>query len=324
MVDQLPSRVYIPGLEETNQNLMKLGYEVADPEVRDRVEDISMLIGADQYYKFITGHKYVNGVNLLSSKLGNILVGKLPKTGIKEDFTSNVLTVLDIAETYHSRARDEDLEKLWKLDSMGIKVENDETKEECLRGFEENISYQNGRYVARLPWRNNHSPLPTNLGLAKTRLRSLLNKLRKTPDSLEEYNRLVSDQLKHGFIEKIDPQEALPEGAKIHYLAHFGVRRESDTTPLRIVYDCSAGRTSLNDCLITGPSLMEDMGQILLRFRFGKFACSGDIEKAFLNISLHEKDRDSTRFLWPENPFDPNTGLSLRKWATNDEITQTL
>ena len=181
VVDQLPSRVYIPGLEETNQNLMKLGYEVADPEVRDRVEDISMLVGADQYYKFITGHKYVNGVNLLSSKLGNMLVGKLPKTGIKEDFTSNVLTVLDIAETYHSRARDEDLEKLWKLDSMGIKVENDETKEECLRGFEENISYQNGRYVARLPWRNNHSPLPTNLGLAKTRLRSLLNKLRKTP-----------------------------------------------------------------------------------------------------------------------------------------------
>ena len=47
---------------------------------------------------------------------------------------------------------------------------------------------------------------------------------------------------------------------KIHYLAHRGVENEaSSTTPLRIVFDCSAkanaSSPSLNDCLETGPKL---------------------------------------------------------------------
>jgi len=37
---------------------------------------------------------------------------------------------------------------------------------------------------------------------------------------------------------------------------------------------------------------------IILRFRAHRKALAGDIEKAFLNVSVAEEDRDVLRFLW--------------------------
>ena len=54
-------------------------------------------------------------------------------------------------------------------------------------------------------------------------------------------------------------------------------------------------------------------GQVLhflLRFRLHQFACASDIEKAFLMVQLRE-DRNYTRFLWFENPVDPNSNLII-------------
>ena len=71
---------------------------------------------------------------------------------------------------------------------------------------------------------------------------------------------------------------------------------------MRIVYDASAKISpktlSLNDCLHTGPNLMQELQTILLNFRTHKVAFTADIEKAFLQIELNIEDRDATRFLW--------------------------
>ena len=62
----------------------------------------------------------------------------------------------------------------------------------------------------------------------------------------------------------------------------------------------------MNDCLYSGPSLVPDMVQVLMRFRLKKYACVSDIEKAYLMLRLSEKDKDVTRFLWPKDINDPN------------------
>ena len=71
---------------------------------------------------------------------------------------------------------------------------------------------------------------------------------------------------------------------------------------MRIGYDASA-KTSpsalcLNNCLYTGPNLIQNLSSILIKFRKHKVAFVADIEKAFLQITLHQNDRDATRFLW--------------------------
>jgi len=54
--------------------------------------------------------------------------------------------------------------------------------------------------------------------------------------------------------------------------------------------------------LMIGPSLVNSLCSILLRFRVHKFALSTDIEKAFLHVKLGPKDQNFTRFLWLSNP----------------------
>ncbi|GFW64997.1 integrase catalytic domain-containing protein [Trichonephila clavipes] len=60
------------------------------------------------------------------------------------------------------------------------------------------------------------------------------------------------------------------------------------------------GSPSLNDCLSTEPNLIEIIPTILNRYRRNYIGVTSNIEKAFLQISIKEKDRDYLRFLWLE------------------------
>lgn len=54
----------------------------------------------------------------------------------------------------------------------------------------------------------------------------------------------------------------------------------------------------MNDVLYAGPNLNPSLSDILIRFRVHNVAIMSDIEKAFLQIELAEKERDALRFLW--------------------------
>ena len=112
---------------------------------------------------------------------------------------------------------------------------------------------------------------------------------------------------KRGFIEKV---EQTKPSNKVHYIPHHPIRKESTTTPVRIVFDCSfhssPNSPGLNDCLFSGPPFLNDMCAILLRFRTFTYGIVADIEKAFLHAGLDGSDRDFTRFLWLSDPANPD------------------
>ena len=73
------------------------------------------------------------------------------------------------------------------------------------------------------------------------------------------------------------------------YFPHRPVIRESaETTKVRIVYDASSkpakNSASLNDCLKTGLPLQNSLWDIV--------GLCGDIEKAFLQITIRECERN--------------------------------
>ncbi|WP_204107517.1 reverse transcriptase domain-containing protein [Streptococcus dysgalactiae] len=69
---------------------------------------------------------------------------------------------------------------------------------------------------------------------------------------------------------------------------------------VRVVFDGAAkfNGVSLNDRLHQGPNVVQNLVQVLLRFRIGRFALSGDIEEMFLQVRVPEMDRNYLRFLW--------------------------
>ena len=126
------------------------------------------------------------------------------------------------------------------------------------------------------------------------------------------YNHIIKEQERRGFIEKINPSPP------VHYIPHHHVSKDSKTTRIRIVYDCSCRLSpnypSLNDCLEIGRSLVNDLCSILLRFHVHKFALSTDIKKAFLHVKLDVSDQDFTRFLWLSNPEDAESDLDTYRF----------
>ena len=202
--------------------------------------------------------------------------------------------------------------------------EENKQDEEIIRKFQETIWFNEatGRYNVKLPWKLNKHDLPANYNLSKSRLNSLQNSLnRKDPELITKYNEQLLEQLNLGFIEKVQNLDH-HEGV-LHYMPHFPVfKSDSATTKMRIVYDTSARMSpkspSLNDCLHTGPNLMQDLTGILLKFRTHKKAFSADIEKAFLQIELNSLDRDTTRFLWLKDinkPVDSKSNLEAYRFC---------
>ena len=166
-----------------------------------------------------------------------------------------------------------------------------------------------GSYVVRFPWKQNHPTLPTNLMVCERQTRALARRLGHNPELLQLYSTIMIEQEQRGFIEKVHPSNI--QNNEVHYIPHHPVHKNSLTTPVRIVYNCSCRQSkhgvSLNDCLMVGDPPLNDLCGILIRFRFHQYALSTDIEKAFLHVKLDEQDRDFTRFLWLSNPSDPES-----------------
>ena len=92
------------------------------------------------------------------------------------------------------------------------------------------------------------------------------------------------------------------------------IRVDKETTKLPVVYDASAraGRNSpsLNDCLHAGPPLSLYMG-----LRMNEIAITGDIEKAFLNVSVDPSNQDYLRFLWVDDVTSRHPNIQVYRFA---------
>ena len=268
--------------------------DFADDSVDETPREIDMLIGSDSYWNIVTGEilRGSGGPIAVNTRLGWVLSGPAELAGLTSVnlLSTHALRIDSIEEKIEAT-----LNAFWELESLGVKNEIDPVQDQ----FTKNIQMKNGRYQVSLPWREHHEPLPTNRELSLKRLYGLLHRIKQDPEVLLEYDAIIREQLERGIVERVQPTEQEPEN--VHYLPHHAViRRDKDTTKVRVVYDASSQSTgpSLNSCLHTGPKFNQKILEILLRFRSYPVALVADIEKAFLMISVDPKDRDVLRFLW--------------------------
>ena len=69
---------------------------------------------------------------------------------------------------------------------------------------------------------------------------------------------------------------------------------------------------SLNDFQITGPELVSNLTGVLLRFRNNAISIMGDIDAFFHCCKIQKDHRGVFRFLWVENPDDPDSEMVLQ------------
>ncbi len=155
------------------------------------------------------------------------------------------------------------------------------------------------RYQVGCTWAPGGSRPPLARGHAENRLLGLeKGKYFKNPKLREAYQAVIALWEREGFVKEV----ALDSPQVKHLLPHFPVLKESATTPVRPVMDCS---TELNKHLLSGPNLLNEVTEVLLRFRSGLYSFSGDVKQMFLRIHLPPEDRPYHCFLWRKEAGQP-------------------
>ena len=114
--------VSTPCISQVATMLRNHRIKLADSYESDVVQGIGLVIGADNYHKFVNGQQILPGINLLSCELGCIIFGPLPNWAVSSvSPSSNELPVnLTYVVCARVSAADLQVENMWKLDTIGI------------------------------------------------------------------------------------------------------------------------------------------------------------------------------------------------------------
>ena len=91
--------------------------------------------------------------------------------------------------------------------------------------FIDSIKFENERYSVALPFTENRPMLFDNYQLCLNRLQKLKERLNKTPQFLNEYNKVFDKYLNLGIIEKVKYEDNVGE---VVYLLHKEVLKRTD------------------------------------------------------------------------------------------------
>ena len=138
----------------------------------------------------------------------------------------------------------------------------------------------------------------------------------KNPGLFEEYNQIIVEQSSPGIMSDVDPDKPVEIGHVIFLPHHSVIRGDKQTTKVRIVYNTSVKSAGpvLNDCPPAGPSLLADIPDVLMRFRYHRVALAADIVKAFLMVRIKEASQDVLRFLWIDDPDNEHPNIFVKRF----------
>ena len=175
-------------------------------------------------------------------------------------------------------------------------------EERCIKILQETYRVEDGQaYISPLWKEGQPSGFSNNYRHALNGLNSILKHM--TTEHFECINKIFEDYLKKGIAEEITEEVKNPYEEHAIWWAHFPVMNpNSETTPVRPVMDgkapCINGKSINDHCFHCGPRLINDLTQVLLRYRKHDEAFTGDISKMFLKIHVPEEYRKYSRFIW--------------------------
>ncbi|XP_043258558.1 uncharacterized protein LOC122400888 [Colletes gigas] len=229
-----------------------------------------------------------NGSDLVLQKtqLGWIVGGSVP-IAAPQSKRSTFLTSLDF-----------EMRRFWEVEEGSNAQHLSSEEREC----EEHFSHQvrrdaSGRYIVALPFNEQQQRLGGSRSRALHRLFSLERKFDRNPTLKADYAAVLDEYRALGHMTQVESFDSPG-----FYLPHHAViKPSSSTTKVRVVFDGSAKSSSglsLNDALMTGPTLQDDLFSLLLRFRLYAYVLTGDIEKMYRQFLVRPEDRSFQRILW--------------------------
>ena len=158
---------------------------------------ISLLIGADHYWDIVEYDIIRSlGATAAKSQIDYLLSGPvLNPSPTSSNFKASILKVIVLNESENTL--NTALERFGNQESTRILPTQAEANKTS------SIRLQNGQCCAKLPWNDDHAPLPANESIARGRKRFSVRRLWKEPHKLTAYHAIIHKHLKRGFIEEV-------------------------------------------------------------------------------------------------------------------------
>ncbi|XP_055612339.1 uncharacterized protein LOC129758753 [Uranotaenia lowii] len=277
---------------------------LADPSFATR-GPIDMVIGARVFFELLrSGHsKLGDGKPMLQNSVFGWLVSGFHDSGSNAD----EVRVHCNLSTFHDL--EQSVSRFWELEMCQTNSTLSVEERLCENHFESTTRRDDsGRYIVSLPKKPELiGQLGNSRAIATRRFYCLEKRLEQNSDLKAQYSSFMSEYLALGHMKLVDAVEDVP--GRHFYLPHHAVfKPDSSSTKLRVVFDGSCKTTSgfsLNDLLLKGPTVQDDMISIILRFRMHPVVVTADVTKMYRQIWVAEEDRAYQRILWRESSSEP-------------------
>lgn len=157
---------------------------------------------------------------------------------------------------------------------------------------------------AKYPWTEDPATLPNNRRAVEATFLRTEKRLAKELKWKVAYKAQVHDMVERDAAIKLSKEELENWTGPVWYIGHLiAPNPHSVTTPVRLVWNSSQKfkGQSLNDLLIKGPDVLNDIRAVLIRFRQGVSAALGDIKKMYNSVWLEDQEVHLHRFLWRDS-----------------------
>lgn len=272
-------------------------------------KEIDMLLGSGIFYDLLGTNKISLGINkpiLFETVFGWIVAGNFNfKNYELNRFSCNYLTKISNRDLHDS------LNKFWQLEEFENKRYFTKIEEYCENYFKNTTKRdQDGTFIVKYPFKQDCKfKLGDSKKNALTRLNHLERRFVKNPDLKQQYLDFMNEYqaLEHmRFKCLLDEDTSIQETS--FFLPHSAVLRDSETTKCRVVFDASAKSSSgisLNDLILVGPQMQDQLYSILLRMRLKRYVLCADIKMMFRCVLIDESERPYQQILWRKNTDEP-------------------
>ncbi|XP_011858217.1 PREDICTED: uncharacterized protein LOC105555783 [Vollenhovia emeryi] len=280
------------------------GITLADPDF-DKPSHVDLLLGAEVFFELlcIGKIKIADGQpTWQKTLLGWIVSGSL----LVEPQTSKAtICGLDVNEQLN-----ENLARFWQIEHT--QRQNTRTPEERIREGHFAQTYtrnSDGRFKVTLPTKQGElHKLGESRDIALRRFGVLERRLERDPQLKMVYANFIHEYLELKHMRELKSEDAAWYRRPHYYLPHHCVIKEaSNTTRLRVVFDASSKTTSgysLNDVLMVGPVLQQELFSILVRLRGFEYVLTADIAKMYRQVLLNEAQVSLQRIVWRDQPSE--------------------
>ena len=136
------------------------------------------------------------------------------------------------------------------------------------------IAFKQGKYITELLWEEGEVNFPYNRQLAVKRLESLERKLEKDPELKNKYHSTINQYIEQNHATNISSDNPMPITSYTNYITHHAVIHRYKPEKVDAVYNVAANYKdrSLNENLLKGPNLLNDLVSLLTCFCFIQMA----------------------------------------------------